>query len=145
MAKGKLAQIKHQSKLLQSEGMDPQSRDDGHLEELPPLHTVTNLKNLIGAVFVRYTEPFFTKIIWLRISIRTQSCNFLVYNKHSYPRKTDHPNTVMWTDMPVFQVKQNNLKAVCQEVEGFFRTRKFIHEFTKLVPQFVFRWGDAGT
>ncbi len=30
-------------------------------------------------------------------------------------------------------------------VEGFFRTRRFIHEFSKLVLQLVFRWGDAGT
>ncbi len=85
LTKGELAQIKHQPKLLQFEGMDPQSRDDGHLEELPPLHTVTNLKDLIEAFFVHYAEPFFTKIIWLKISIRTQSCNFLVCNKHSYP------------------------------------------------------------
>ncbi len=29
------------------------------------------------------------------------------------------------------------------KVEGFFRTRRFIHEFSKVVLQLVFRWGDA--
>ncbi len=31
------------------------------------------------------------------------------------------------------------------EVEGLFRTRRFIHEFSKLVLHLAFRWGDAGT
>ncbi len=31
------------------------------------------------------------------------------------------------------------------EIEGFFRTRGFIHKFSKLVLQLVFRWGNAGT
>ncbi len=31
------------------------------------------------------------------------------------------------------------------EVEGFFRAKRCIHEFSKLLLQLVFRWGDAGT
>ncbi len=31
------------------------------------------------------------------------------------------------------------------KVEGFFRTRRFNHNFSKLVLKFVFRWGDAVT
>ncbi len=31
------------------------------------------------------------------------------------------------------------------KVEGFFRTRRFSHEFPKLVLQLGFRWGDACT
>ncbi len=31
------------------------------------------------------------------------------------------------------------------EIEGFFRTRVFIHEFSALLLQLVFRWGDADT
>ncbi len=31
------------------------------------------------------------------------------------------------------------------EIEGFFGTRVFIHEFSALLLQLVFRWGDAGT
>ncbi len=31
------------------------------------------------------------------------------------------------------------------KAEGFFRTRRFIHKFSKLLRQLVFRWGDAGT
>ncbi len=31
------------------------------------------------------------------------------------------------------------------EIEGFFRIRVFIHEFSTLFLQLVFRWGDADT
>ncbi len=31
------------------------------------------------------------------------------------------------------------------KIEGFFRTGGFDHEFSKLLLQPVFRWGDAGT
>ncbi len=38
------------------------------------------------------------------------------------------------------RVQPNYLK-----IEGFIRTRRFSHEFSKLVLQLVFRWGDATT
>ncbi len=31
------------------------------------------------------------------------------------------------------------------KVDGFFRTGRLIHKFSKLLLQLVFRWGDAGT
>ncbi len=31
------------------------------------------------------------------------------------------------------------------EVEGFFRTRGFIHKVLELALELVFRWGNAGT
>ncbi len=31
------------------------------------------------------------------------------------------------------------------EIEVYFRTRKFIHELSKVLLQLVFRWVDAGT
>ncbi len=31
------------------------------------------------------------------------------------------------------------------EIDGFFRTRVFVHEFSALLLQLVFRWGDTGT
>ncbi len=33
----------------------------------------------------------------------------------------------------------------CLKIEDFGRTRIFSHEFSNLLLQIVFRWGDAGT
>ncbi len=40
---------------------------------------------------------------------------------------------------------QVRIQVVNLGIEGFFRIRRFTHEFSKLLLQLVFRWGDAST